>query len=108
VWHFAAQYDIILVWNMAKTQSIEARIDFRISPEAKAQIERAAAAMGRSLTDFAKEALTQKAKAVLDEREVVQLSDRDRDIFLQLLDADPAPNAALEAAIEHHRRLIVR
>jgi uncharacterized protein (DUF1778 family) len=93
---------------MAKSQTIEARIDFRISLEAKLQIERAAAASGRTLTDFAKEALTQKAKAVLDEQEVVQLSDRDRDIFLRLLDSDPAPNAALEAALEHHRRLIVR
>ncbi len=38
----------------------------------------------------------------------VQLSDRDRDILLELLESDPPPNAALEAAMKHHHELIVR
>jgi uncharacterized protein (DUF1778 family) len=86
----------------------EARIEFRISLEEKQRIERAAAAQGRSVSDFAKEVLTQKAHAVLDAYESVQLSDRDRDIFLRLLDADPAPNAALEAAARRHPKQIVQ
>jgi uncharacterized protein (DUF1778 family) len=85
----------------------EARIEFRISPEEKQRIERAAASQGRSVSDFAKEILTQKAQAVLEAYESVQLSDRDRDLFLQLLDADPSPNAALEAAARRQRERIV-
>lgn len=34
------------------------------------------------------------------------LSDRDRDIFLAMLDADAEPNAALKEAVECHKRLI--
>ena len=76
----------------------EARIDFRISTEAKKLIERAAAAQGRSLSDFAKEVLTTRAQAVLEAYEIVQLSDRDRDIFLQMLDDDSPLDPALVAA----------
>lgn len=85
----------------------EGRIEFRISMEEKRRIERAAAAQGRSVSDFAKEVLTQKAQAILEAYESVQLSDRDRDTFLQLLDAAPSPNAALEAAARRHREQIV-
>ena len=85
----------------------ESRLEFRISSDAKRQIERAAAAQGRSISDFAKETLLQRAQVVLESFEVVQLSDRERDIFLQLLDADPAPNAALNAAGRRQRAMII-
>jgi uncharacterized protein (DUF1778 family) len=90
---------------MATTAS-EARLDLSISVEAKALIERAAAAQGRSVSDFAKEALTQSARAALEDGAVVRLSDRDRDLFLQMLDADPVPNAALEQAARRHRERV--
>ena len=93
---------------MAGQKLAEARIEFRLSEEAKRQIERAAAAQGRTLSDFAKETLTQRAKAVLDEEEAVQLSDRDREVFLRLLDSDPEPNAALLAAVKRHRMRVVQ
>ena len=89
------------------SSAAEARIEFRIPLEDKRRIERAAAAQGRSVSDFAKEVLAQKAQAVLEAFESVQLSDRDRDVFLQLLDAAPAPNAALEAAARRQRERIV-
>jgi uncharacterized protein (DUF1778 family) len=85
----------------------ESRIEFRLSSEAKRQIERAAAAQGRTLSDFAKDTLLQKARTVLDEQGTVTLSDRDREIFLRLLDAAPAPNAALKKAMKRHARRIV-
>ncbi len=91
---------------MATTTPAAARMEFRLSLEAKQQIERAAAALGRSISDFAKETLTQKAQAVLESYQTVQLSDRDRDIFLQLLDARPTPNAALKAAARRQRKMI--
>jgi uncharacterized protein (DUF1778 family) len=87
---------------MPDSSASEARIEFRLSPEAKRQIERAAAAQGRTVSDFAKDTLTQKAKMVLDEQGTVTLSDRDRDLFLRLLDSAPAPNAALMKAMKRH------
>jgi uncharacterized protein (DUF1778 family) len=92
---------------MPDLSASESRIEFRLSSEAKRQIERAAAAQGRTLSDFAKDTLLQKARTVLDEQGTVTLSDRDREIFLRLLDAAPAPNAALKKAMKRHARRIV-
>ena len=86
----------------------EARIDFRVPVLFKERIERAAQVQGRTLTDFAKEALGQKAEAVLQEHEHVRLSNRDRDIFLKAMEADPTPNAVLLADAERHRKHVVR
>jgi uncharacterized protein (DUF1778 family) len=86
----------------------ESRIEFRLSAEAKRQIERAALVSGRTITDFAKDVLTREAKAVLETHELVQLSDRDRDAFLALLDADPTPNAALVAAAQRQKGRVTR
>ncbi len=88
--------------------SADARIEFRIPAGAKNQIERAAAIQGRTVSDFAKEVLTRSARAVIEEHQTVQLSDRDRDIFLKMLDADAAPNAALTSAARKQRSRIVR
>jgi uncharacterized protein (DUF1778 family) len=94
---------------MASTGPSNARIEFRLPSAKKAEIERAAVAKNRSLTDFAIEALIEAARKVMAEQardEHVQLSKRDRDRFLAMLDADSAPNAALRAAAKRHRRRI--
>jgi uncharacterized protein (DUF1778 family) len=94
---------------MATVPQSDARIEFRLPSARKAEIERAAVAQNRSLTDFATEVLTEAARKVLaeqSENEHVQLSDRDRDRFLAMLDADGAPNAALRAAGKRQARRI--
>jgi uncharacterized protein (DUF1778 family) len=94
---------------MATVSQSDARIEFRLSSARKAEIERAAVVQNRSLTDFATEALTEAARKVLADQtqhEHVQLSNRDRDRFLAMLDADPTPNAALRAAARRHRRRV--
>jgi uncharacterized protein (DUF1778 family) len=94
---------------MASTAHSDARIEFRLSAAQKAEIERAALAQNRSLTDFATTVLTETARKVLADHarhEHVQLSDRDRDRFLAMLDANASPNAALRAAAKKHRRRV--
>jgi uncharacterized protein (DUF1778 family) len=89
--------------------TINARIDFRLSREQKEEIERAASAQNRSLTDFATAILTEAARRVLadqDRNAHVQLSNRDRDRFLAVLDANAAPNPALQAAARRHRQRV--
>jgi uncharacterized protein (DUF1778 family) len=94
---------------MASTTRSDARIEFRLPAKIKEEIERAATVQNRSLTDFATSVLTETARKVLAEQarhEHVQLSNRDRDRFLAMLDADSAPNAALRAAASRHRKRI--
>jgi hypothetical protein len=38
------------------------------------------------------------------EETITPLSDRDRDLFLQLIEAPPSPNVALQNAIHEHRK----
>ena len=87
----------------------DARIEFRLPAQRKREIEQAATVQNRSLTEFAVATLTDAARKVLDEQaqhEQVQLSNRDRDRFLAVLDANDAPNAALRAAARKHRRRV--
>ena len=90
-----------------QTNSI-ARLNFRLSSEAKEKIARAAIAEGLTITDFAVHALINTADEVLERHQMRRLSDRDRDIFLALLDADNEPNEALKSAFQAHRELIAQ
>jgi uncharacterized protein (DUF1778 family) len=75
------------------------RLSFRVNSEKKNVIERAAAAKGLSLTEFAVMTLLREAKEVLKSEHVLVLSDADRDAFLAALDNPPQANKkALGAA----------
>ena len=85
-----------------------ARLNFRLPSEAKEKIECAAAASGLTVTDFAVHALVNIAEEVLERQYARKLSNRDRDIFLALLDADDEPNEALKGAFQAHHDLIAK
>ena len=86
----------------------DARIDVRLPAAVKATIERAAASLGQSVSDFAVGVLSQAAHDINYRQQVTELSNRDRDLFLALLDADDArPNAALLKAAERYKAQVV-
>ncbi len=90
---------------MSTIQHSDARIEFRLPSQWKREIEQAAMVQNRSLTDFATSVLTATARKVLADHaqhEHVQLSNRDRDRFLAMLDANAAPNKALRTAARKH------
>ncbi len=89
-------------------QEIVARINFRLPSDMKDVVERAAVASGQSLTDFAVQTLVTKANEVLEHQHLRTLTDRDRDIFLAMLDADAEPNEALKSAFAAHKQLIAQ
>jgi len=90
---------------MPKKATRQARLNFRLSPELKEVIEAAAAHLGQSVSDFAVSTLVQSARGVIHEHDVTTLSNRDRDIFLALLDdADAKPNETLKKAAERYKR----
>ena len=75
------------------TESV--RINLRTSPQAKALIERAAAIMGSTVSSFMLQNAYEAATRVVAQQEVITLSDRDRDVFLDMLDNPPEPTQAL-------------
>ena len=89
---------------MPAAQRINDRLDFRLERQKKEMIERAAAAQGLSVTDFAVLTLYREAQEVLRKDEVLVLSDADRDAFLAALDNPPAPNAKLRRAARRYKQ----
>jgi uncharacterized protein (DUF1778 family) len=79
------------------------RLDFRLRADHKALIEQAAAVQGQTVTDFGIANLVKAAHETIQQATLTQLSARDRDVFLQMLDTDTEPNAALKAAAERYK-----
>jgi len=83
------------------------RLNFRLAKEHKRAIERAAAALGQTVTDFAVSTLVQTAQQVIRNQDATVLSDRDSDRFLVAIDDDSArPNAALAKAAARYKRQV--
>jgi uncharacterized protein (DUF1778 family) len=91
-----------------RRRAAKERVDFRLEPEHKALIERAAAYRGETMTGYAVSTLVREAQRVVREHEVVTLSDADRDGFLELLENPPKPTEALQRAARRHQALITR
>ena len=87
------------------TAGNDARLNFRLSAELKQIIEQAAAHMGQTVSDFAVSTLVQNARRVMEEHDRTELSRRDRDVFVNLLeDSKARPNRALTAAARKYKR----
>jgi uncharacterized protein (DUF1778 family) len=77
----------------------DVRLNVQLAPEQKELIEEAAARLGKSTSDFAVSTLVREARHVIHEDSVTHLTDRDRDLFIALLDDTGAePTEALRAA----------
>ena len=74
------------------------RMSLRIRPEEKALLLRAVALKHTDLTDFVLRHALSAAQTVVEQADRVQLSERDSQRVLQLLENPPAPNAKLRAA----------
>lgn len=85
-------------------QRSDARLDFRLNQQIKEVIEQAALVSGQSVSDFAVSVLYHAAKEVLENEQTTRLSNRDRDLFLALLDSDARPNAALKRAAKRYKK----
>lgn len=80
------------------------RLDIRLQPDTKKLIQQAAALRNQSVTQFVVSTLTAAADNAVAEHSRTVLSDRDRDLFLKLLDDPPEPNAALRKAAKSYRK----
>ncbi len=91
---------------MATANMNQARVDFRTTPEVKSLIEQAAAIYGMTVSEYIKATVVEKSRLVVEHHETRLLSDRDRDLFLSLLDAPVAPNEALLAAAAEFKHAV--
>jgi uncharacterized protein (DUF1778 family) len=83
------------------------RIDLRVSSDQKKLIERAAALAGQSVSTFVLGTTIRQAREVIQDSEVIDLTNRERDILLAALDrAGTEPNAALLRSVERRKTLI--
>ncbi|VAX03395.1 hypothetical protein MNBD_GAMMA19-2014 [hydrothermal vent metagenome] len=75
------------------------RIDLRVPSALKAMVAEASEASGLSISAFIAAAARDQAERVLRSRQVLMLSNRDRDQFLAALDrpARPVPSAVQRA-----------
>jgi uncharacterized protein (DUF1778 family) len=92
---------------MASTTTSGARLNFRLPADLKRVIEEAASQLGQSVSEFAVSTLVQQARKVVHERNVTELSNRDRDIFLAALEkTDAKPNKALVEAAKGYKKQV--
>jgi uncharacterized protein (DUF1778 family) len=86
-----------------------ARLNFRLPADLKAVIEEAATTLGQSVSDFAVSTLVQSARSVLSQESVTELTNRDRDLFVALLnEAEDKPNKALADAAKRYKKHLGR
>jgi uncharacterized protein (DUF1778 family) len=76
------------------------RMSLRIRAEEKAILLRAVALKHTDLTEFVLRHALEAAKTVIEEADLVQLSERDSLRVLALLENPPAPNSRLLAAAD--------
>lgn len=87
--------------------SNDARINFRLSSDLKKTIEDAAAEVGQSVSDFAISTLVQTARKILHDQQVTRMSERDRQLFLAMLDDESSkPNDTLAKAAKRYRKQV--
>lgn len=80
------------------------RLEARITKEQKELFQRAADIQGRTLTDFVITSVLDAAKRAIQEHEMITLSARDREVFVEALLNPPAPNEKLRAAAQRYRQ----
>ena len=86
----------------------EERLGFRVDRPTKALIERAAELERRKLTDFCMTALTEAARRTIAQHKTIQLSDRDRTVFFDVLVNPPDPSDRLRRAFAERKRRVTR
>ena len=78
------------------------RLEARISPEQKDLFKRAAEIQHKTLTDFVLAAVSDTAKKVIQEHEIMELTARDQKTFVNALLNPSPPNAKLRQAAKRY------
>lgn len=85
------------------SQAKDSRIDLRVTQEQKELLERAASLKGVSLSAYTLFYVLPAAKQDVDSHERLVLSNRDRDLFLSMMENPPKLKGKLKSAIKKYR-----
>lgn len=85
-----------------------ARFEFRVDPDSKNDIEKAAAVSGESASDFARRAAVERAQAVLAQQRVTVVPSDFFDDLMAELDAPLKPNERTRAAVRRLDEVVVK
>jgi len=80
------------------------RLEARITPAQKEILQHAAELEGRSLTDFVVSSAQAAARRIIHEHEILLLSAKDREVFVNALLNPPAPNDKLRRAARRYKQ----
>jgi len=92
--------------NVTSARKRGERLEARVTAEQKALIEHAAALEGRSITDFVLASVQDAAKRAIAEHEVIQLSVRDSQAFVEALLNPRAPTKRMQERVATYKALI--
>lgn len=88
------------------TELKKQRLDLRLSPAVKTQIEKAAELQGRSVSDFVVAAAITQASQVIEQQMVLRLCLEDSIVLAEAFRNEPRPNRkAIEAARRYQARM---
>jgi len=82
------------------------RLEARVTREQKHLIQRAAELEGRSITDFLVASAQSAAKQVIQEREVLRLTAKEREVFVQALMNPAPPTEKLRRAVRQYKETV--
>jgi uncharacterized protein (DUF1778 family) len=83
-----------------------ARLEARISQEAKALVQKAADLEGRTLTDFVVASVQAAAYRVIEQHQTLKLSIKDSETFVDAVLNSPQPNNELKAAGLRYKQIM--
>ena len=83
-----------------------ARLEARVTEEQKQLMERAAFLRGQNLTEFMVAVLAETSLQIIKDREVIELTDRDRQAFANALLNPPAPSDRAYADAQWYEQMM--
>ncbi|MBW4507617.1 MAG: DUF1778 domain-containing protein [Scytonematopsis contorta HA4267-MV1] len=90
--------------NEKPERSKTERLEARLSKEQKELFQHAADILGLTLTDFVISSLQTAAKQAIQEHEIMILSRRDQEVFVEALLNSPAPSVKLRTAAQLYKQ----
>ena len=94
-----------LMSSATQVTSKTARLEARLTDEQKALLQHAADLTGRSLTEFVLSSAQEMAARTVREHEVLTLSGRDRQVFVDALLRPAPPSKRLKKAARRYKNM---
>lgn len=82
----------------------ETRLEARCLGYQKELLVQAAEILGQSTSEFVLSTTLERARKIVSDSERISLSNRDRDAFLQSIDASDKPNSDLKLALKSWKK----